>query len=75
MLKEIRQKYGLTQIQLAEKSGVNLRMLQYYEQGVKDINGARLSTLANLAIALECPISDILSDQELIDTIKKATLN
>lgn len=68
MLKDIRQKRGFSQSQLAEASGINVRRLQNYEQENRDINGAKISVLLDLAIALKCDLSDILSDQE---TIKK----
>lgn len=74
MLKEVRQNKGLSQSQLGEKSGVNTRMIQYYEQGSKDINGARLSTLVDLATALECSIVDIITDEELKEKLKHVKL-
>lgn len=74
MLKEVRQNKGLSQSQLGEKSGVNVRMIQYYEQGSKDINGARLSTLIDLANALECSIGDIITDNELKEKLNGVKL-
>ena len=59
-LKKIREDKNITQIKLAEDSGVNLRILQYYEQGYKDINKAQAITLYKLAQALECKIEDLL---------------
>lgn len=70
MLKDIRQQRGLSQSQLAEKSGINVRRLQNYEQESRDINGAKISVLLDLAIALECDLDDILSDQETIQKYK-----
>ena len=61
-LKRIREARNLTQAQLAEKSGVNLRMVQYYENGFKDINKAQAITLYRVAKALECKIEDILEE-------------
>ena len=58
-LQNIRKAKGLSQSQLANKSNVNLRTLQQYEQDTKNINGARLNTLVDLAIVLECNISDM----------------
>ena len=74
MLKDKRLDKGLSQSQLSKKSGVNKRMIQNYEQGVRNINGAKLSTLVDLAIALEVPIIDILSDEELVGKCKKVSL-
>jgi transcriptional regulator with XRE-family HTH domain len=59
-LKTIRMNNNLSQSQLADKAGVNLRMLQYYEQGIKDINKAQAITLHKLAQALDCTIEDLL---------------
>ena len=58
-LKTIREERGLSQGKLAEESGVNVRMIQHYEQGVKDINKARGITVLKLANALECDLKDI----------------
>lgn len=74
-LQEMRKKRGLTQSQLAENAKINVRTLQYYEQGVKDINGAKLHTLLSLAHALDCNVSDIVTDQTLIDKIKKYSIS
>ena len=59
-LKRIREEKNITQAKLAEESGVSLRMVQYYEQGVKDINKAQGITLYGIARALECSIEDLL---------------
>ena len=59
-LEWFRKSRDLTQNKLSELSGVNVRMIQHYEQGVKDINKAQGITLLKLANALECNIEDIL---------------
>ena len=59
-LKHLRSQRGLSQSKLAELSGVSLRMIQYYEQGVKDINLAQANTLYQLAKVLECNMEDLL---------------
>lgn len=59
-LKTIRQKTGLSQSKLAEKSGINVRMIQHYEQGSKDINRAEALRVYQLAQALECTVEDLL---------------
>lgn len=51
-LKRIRQALGMSQSKLAEISGVSVRMIQHYEQGVKDINKAQVITVYRLAEAL-----------------------
>lgn len=59
-LKKLRNKSGLSQSQLAEKSGVNVRMIQHYEQGQKPINNAEAMTVYKLAQALDCTVEDLL---------------
>lgn len=59
-LKKIRDATGLSQSKLAEASGVSPRMIQYYEQGVKDINKAQAITLYKISQALNCKIEDLL---------------
>lgn len=63
-LKNIRTQRGYNQKQLSEISGVNLRMIQHYEQGVKDINLAQSTTLYKLAQALECGMEELLEIQK-----------
>ena len=69
MLKDIRESRGMSQQDLAEKSGINKRMIQAYEQSYRDINGAKLSTLLTFANALNCPIDQIVTDESLITMI------
>lgn len=59
-LKRIRESKEITRATLSEKSGVNIRMIRYYEQSLKDINKAQALTLYNLAQVLECNIEDLL---------------
>lgn len=59
-LKKIREASGLSQAKLAEASGVNVRMIQHYEQGVKDIDAAAALTVHRLAQALNCTVEDLL---------------
>jgi len=59
-LKHIRKARGFSQKQLAESSGVALRMIQLYEQRQNDINRAQASTLMELAQALSCRAEDLM---------------
>lgn len=63
-LQTLRQAAGLSQSQLATAAGVNVRMYQYYEQGTRDISKAQLSTLLRICKALDCKLSDIVTDAE-----------
>ena len=51
-LQELRKNKGLSQSQLAELSGVNVRMIQGYEQGSKNLRSATAVTVLKLAEAL-----------------------
>ena len=70
MLKEIRESRGMSQQELAEASGINKRMIQAYEQGYRDIKGAKLTTLVTFCIALECHLSEIVDDEQLVKDLK-----
>ena len=70
-LKEIRTNRGLSQSKFAELSGINLRTLQQYEQGSRNINGASLESLLNMCLALDCDLTDILTDAELIAKLQR----
>lgn len=61
-LKDRRQALGLSQSQLAERAGVSVRMIQYYEQGANDINKAEAYTLWKIAKALECNMEDLIEE-------------
>lgn len=61
-LKRIRENQKISQSKLSEVSGVNLPMIQKYEQGVKDINKAQAITLHKIAQALKCNIEDLLEE-------------
>lgn len=63
-LKSIRKAAGLTQNQLSERSGVNVRMIQHYEQGQKDINRAEAITVYKLASALNASMEDLINTTE-----------
>lgn len=59
-IKQIRRVRSYSQSQLAKASGVNLRTLQQYESGAKNINRAAASTLRELANTLGCEADDLL---------------
>lgn len=59
-LQQLRKAAGLTQSRLAELSGVNLRTLQQYEIGAKDINKASGAAINALACVLNCNFYDIM---------------
>lgn len=65
-LKRLREEKGLSQSQLANASGANLRMIQHYEQGVKDINKANGENLYKLSKALDCQIEDLLDKERIL---------
>ena len=59
-LKEMREKSGMSQSQLSRTAGVNIRTIQSYEQGIKDINRAQVGIVLKLAKALGCSIEDLI---------------
>ena len=59
-LQQLRRVYGYSQSMLAKKSGVNLRTLQQYESGAKDINKASVTTLKALADTLGVGMEELM---------------
>lgn len=66
-LKQKRTDAGLSQSGLASRSGVSIRMIQYYEQGRDDINKAQAGTVYRIANALGCAVEDIIEIERLTD--------
>lgn len=73
-LKEFREKLGLSQADVCRQSGVNLGSYCAYEQGVKSIDRAGFSTVIKIADVLECRVTEILTDEELIKKCKAVKL-
>ncbi len=69
-LQKLRKAAGLSQSQLANKAGIRVQVLQQYEQGVRDLSGAKLATLLKLCNALECRLADIVTDEETRELLK-----
>lgn len=59
-LQTLRKRAGLSQKQLAELSGVSIRMIQQYEIMDKDINKASAISLLRLSKVIGCSIEDLL---------------
>ena len=66
-LKEMRIAKGYSQKEFAEIVGINFRSYQNYEQGVRSIDNTDLATLLRICITLDCPINDIIENE---DTLK-----
>lgn len=65
-LRALRRLSDMSQRQLAEASGVNIRMIQYYEQGKNDINKAEALAVYRLAQALGVKMEDLLELDEAL---------
>ncbi len=50
----------MSQRELAEKSGVNLRQIQRYENSTSDVGNMTLRNALSIADALECEVRDLL---------------
>lgn len=59
-LKRIRLARGISQKELAEKSGVDVRSIQMYEQKRNNINKAQAETLLKISKVLGCSIEELL---------------
>lgn len=70
-LQRLRKEASLSQSQLAKAADVKIQVLQQYERGVRDINGAKLLTLLKLCNALECNLADIITDENTLKQLKE----
>lgn len=61
-LKYLRTHLGLSQRQLAQATGVNIRNIQLYEQRINKIDNASAIILYKLARTLSCRMEDLLED-------------
>lgn len=65
-LKELRKKAGLTQQELAEKSGVSYSLVCKLESGERNIKFAGVANIGKLCNALGCRVRDIVTDPEFL---------
>lgn len=70
-LRACRKAAGLSQAQLAEKAGISVRVYQNYEQGVREVEKAQLLVLLRICIALDCKMSAIFMDEDIIELVRK----
>lgn len=70
-LRVVRVKRGLSQIELAEVSGVKVQSIRRFEQNPNSVKETRLDTLCALSEALDCKITDIIDDKELVERFNK----
>ena len=73
-LQSIRLAHDFSQSELATAAGINGRVLQNYEQGVRDLSGAKLATLLKICLALNCKLEDILPDGETTELLRRYTM-
>jgi DNA-binding XRE family transcriptional regulator len=59
-LQAYRKRWGLSQSQLAREANVNLRTLQQYEIGAKDLGKASANTILSLCEVLNCKPKDLI---------------
>lgn len=70
-LRVLRVEKGLSQSELSETSGVSIKTIQLFEQEPQKIDRTKLHTLCGLSEALDCKITDIMEDKELIERFNK----
>lgn len=64
-LKKVRMASGMTQQELSELSGVNIKSISAYEQTPNKINKASVETIFSIAECLNCDIKDIVETELL----------
>lgn len=63
-LKRLRVSNGMTQNELSELSGINIKSIASYEQNPEKINKASVESVYNIAECLGCNIEDIMYNNE-----------
>lgn len=71
-LKELRTVKGMTQEQLAKKSGASYVAIRRYEEDKLDLSIAKFSTVVGIATALGCRCEDLFKDRKFKAKIRKA---
>ena len=66
-----RELLGINLEDLSERAGIPANQLQKYEEGEEDINSANILTLLKICKAMECTLSEILTDKETIEALKE----
>lgn len=80
-LKELRKLCGMTQRDLAEKSGVNIRQIQKYESGEYAIENMTSKTASAIAVSLGVTIEELISldtsifTKDMTDAIKSGEMS
>lgn len=59
-VQRLRKATGLTQQELADKTGINIRQIQKYEYGEYDTGKMMLRNAIALADALECDVRELI---------------
>ena len=59
-LKELRTLCGMTQKELAERSGINIRQIQKYESGEYALNNMTAKSARSISEALGCTIEELI---------------
>ncbi|MCL2111309.1 MAG: helix-turn-helix domain-containing protein [Clostridiales bacterium] len=68
-LKAMREAAGFSQSQFATATGITVKNVQNYEQGKRDLNGAKLATILKFCATLSCRMEDVLTDPDTLDLL------
>lgn len=69
-MRNIRLHKNMTQQQLADKSGVSVNVIKALEKNARSTDRAQIDTLVRICYALDCKISQVLLDKELIELME-----
>lgn len=70
-LKTIRENTGMSQSQFTKAAGISKGVYQHYEQGSRQIDGAKIETLLRISTTANCRISDLIENGELRQELKE----
>lgn len=64
-LKKIRVANGMTQSELSELSGINIKSIAAYEQSPEKINKASAESIYNMSDCLNCEMEDLIEKNHI----------
>lgn len=70
-LQYLRKEKFISQFELAKRTGVSIKSIQKYEQGVYPIEGARVDRLIAMSEVLGCKVWEIIDNEMIARKLKE----
>lgn len=67
---QVKREEHFSREELTKLTGLGPQTIRHYEQGFRSIDGANIKTLAKIARALNCRLSDLVEDPETVTLLE-----